>query len=133
MVCAMRKSTSAVGLPNTAEPEPFSSDRAPRRLALVAAPRKVAMPEARPETPELIGNPVALVSTPADGVPMSPPWKYASPVPDSSLSRVLSCADDVAEKNERLFVERATVAVSDRSVDASVATVTAPLREDWRR
>ena len=59
-----------VGLvPNTNAPEPVSSVIVDARLALDGTARKVATPLPRPTTPVEIGNPVALVHIPADGVP----------------------------------------------------------------
>lgn len=63
--------TNVGDVANTSDPLPVSFVTAAAKLALVGVPRKVAMPAARPVTPVEIGNPVALVSTPAEGVPMS--------------------------------------------------------------
>lgn len=61
-----------VGLvPNTANPLPVSSVIAAARLAEDGVARKVAAPVPRPDTPVLIGSPVALVKTPEAGVPKS--------------------------------------------------------------
>ena len=56
-------------VPNTRAPEPVSSVTAAARLADVGVARKVDTPVPRPDTPVLIGRPVALVSTPEVGVP----------------------------------------------------------------
>lgn len=56
---------------NTSAPEPVSSDTAAAKLALDGVAKKVATPVPKPDTPVLIGKPVALVSTAADGVPKS--------------------------------------------------------------
>jgi hypothetical protein len=54
---------------NTSEPEPVSSVTAAARLAELGVARKVATPVPRPDTPVLIGRPVALVSVADEGVP----------------------------------------------------------------
>jgi hypothetical protein len=54
---------------NTSEPEPVSSVTAAARLAELGVPRKVATPVPRPDTPVLIGRPVALVRVADEGVP----------------------------------------------------------------
>jgi hypothetical protein len=56
-------------LANTSEPVPVSSVTAAARLEELGVPKKVATPVPRPDTPVLIGRPVALVSTPEVGVP----------------------------------------------------------------
>jgi hypothetical protein len=72
--------TNALGVPNagvtkvglvakTNDPVPVSSVTAEIRLALDGVPKKVATPVPRPETPVLIGRPVALVKVPLVGVP----------------------------------------------------------------
>jgi hypothetical protein len=53
----------------TKAPDPVSSVTADARLALVGVAKNVAIPAPKPETPVLIGNPVALVKTPLEGVP----------------------------------------------------------------
>jgi hypothetical protein len=83
---------------NTAAPVPVSSVNVAARLALVGVAKKVAIPEARPLTPELIGSPVALVNVPDDGVPKTPaltkgepaeptltPKAVATPVPNAVI------------------------------------------------
>ena len=61
---------SSVGLvPNTSAPVPVSPVTALARFADDGVARNVATPVPRPETPVLIGKPVALVSTPLAGVP----------------------------------------------------------------
>ena len=75
----------------TAAPVPVSLVRAVVRLALDGVARKVATPAASPETPVLIGRPVALVKVAADGVPrfgvtkVGEVAKTATPVPVSSV------------------------------------------------
>lgn len=54
---------------NTSAPEPVSSDTAAAKFAELGVAKKVATPVPKPDTPVLIGRPVALVSTAADGVP----------------------------------------------------------------
>ena len=64
------KGAISVGvLANTRAPEPVSSVTAAARLEELGVPRKVATLAPRPDTPVLIGRPVALVSTPEVGVP----------------------------------------------------------------
>src|SRR5438067_1249679 len=54
---------------NTAKPVPVSSVIAAARLADDGVARNVATPVPNPLTPVLIGRPVALVRTAAEGVP----------------------------------------------------------------
>ena len=54
---------------NTRGPDPVSSVTADARFADDGVAKNVATPVPRPLTPVLIGNPVALVSVAADGVP----------------------------------------------------------------
>ena len=60
-------------------PVPVSSVTAPSRFELLGVARKVATPAPRPETPVLIGRPVAFVSVPPDGVPSAPPLTTNAP------------------------------------------------------
>jgi hypothetical protein len=55
---------------NTTVLVPVSLVRAAAKFALDGVAKNVATPVPRPETPVLMGNPVQLVSVPADGVPM---------------------------------------------------------------
>jgi hypothetical protein len=64
---------------NTNEPDPVSSVTAEIKLALDGVARNVATPVPRPETPVDIGNPVALVNVPLDGVPRAPPLTTNAP------------------------------------------------------
>lgn len=79
---------------NTSAPEPVSSDTAAAKLALDGVAKKVATPVPKPDTPVLIGRPVALVSTAADGVPRLGVTKTgdvantATPEPVSSVKAV---------------------------------------------
>lgn len=52
---------------------PVSLVTAAARLALLGVARNVATPVPIPDTPVLIGNPVAFVRVPLDGVPRGPP------------------------------------------------------------
>lgn len=61
--------TSVGEVANTSEPVPVSSVTAAIAFALDGVARKVATPVPRPETPVLIGRPVALVKVPLAGVP----------------------------------------------------------------
>jgi len=65
-----RAGVTSVGLvANTKAPEPVSSVTADARLAELGVARKVAMPVPRPDTPVLMGKPVALVRVALEGVP----------------------------------------------------------------
>ena len=72
--------TNALGVPkagvtkvgevaNTAAPLPVSSVKAAAKFALLGVARKVATPVPNPDTPVLIGKPVAFVKVPLVGVP----------------------------------------------------------------
>src|ERR1700678_2556972 len=61
--------TSVGDVANTAFPVPVLVVSAARRFALDGVPRKVDTPVARPETPVLIGSPVAFVRVMLAGVP----------------------------------------------------------------
>ena len=61
--------TSVGDVANTRAPEPVSSVTAAARLADEGVPRKVATLAPRPDTPVLIGRPVALVRVADEGVP----------------------------------------------------------------
>ena len=84
----------------TSEPLPVSSVTAAARLALDGVPRNVATPAPRPAIPVLTGNPVALVSVAADGVPRSGVTSDGlvantrAPVPVSSVTAARRLADD---------------------------------------
>lgn len=62
---------SAGEVPKTKAPVPVSPVTAAARLELDGVPRNVATPVPSPDTPVETGRPVALVRTPAEGVPMS--------------------------------------------------------------
>lgn len=84
--------TKAGDVAKTSAPVPVSFVTAAARFAEVGVARKVATPVPSPETPVDTGNPVALVRTPALGVPMFGVVRVgevantAAPVPVSSVS-----------------------------------------------
>ena len=95
--------TNALGVPkagvtkvgevaNTKAPVPVSSVKAAAKFALLGVARKVATPVPRPDTPVLIGKPVALVRVAEVGVPrtgvtrVGDVAKTAEPVPVSSVN-----------------------------------------------
>lgn len=61
--------TNVGDVAKTKEPDPVSSVIADTRLADDGVARNVATPVPSPDTPVEIGNPVAFVRTPDDGVP----------------------------------------------------------------
>lgn len=64
------KGVTKVGeVAKTSDPVPVSSVTAANKLAELGVAKKVATPVPKPDTPVLIGRPVALVSTAAEGVP----------------------------------------------------------------
>lgn len=70
LVGVPKMGVTSVGLvANTSEPVPVSSVTADARLAELGVARKVATLVPRPDTPVLIGRPVALVKVPLEGVP----------------------------------------------------------------
>lgn len=74
---------------NTNEPEPVSSVTADARFALDGVAKNVATPVPRPLTPVEIGNPVAFVKVPDEGVPSAPPLTTNAPaVPVFTASAV---------------------------------------------
>jgi len=88
----------------TNDPVPVSSVTAEIRFALEGVARKVATPVPRPETPVLIGKPVALVKVPLEGVPRAGVTKVGllantkAPVPVSSDTAEAKLADDGVPK-----------------------------------
>jgi hypothetical protein len=64
---------------NTFDPVPVSSVSADAKLALVGVAKNVAIPVPKPLTPVEIGNPLALVNVPDDGVPKAPPFTTTEP------------------------------------------------------
>jgi hypothetical protein len=64
------KGVTKVGeVANTLAPVPVSSVKAAAKFALLGVAKKVATPVPNPDTPVLIGKPVALVKVPLVGVP----------------------------------------------------------------
>jgi len=94
--------TNVGDVAKTKEPVPVSSVTAEIRFALDGVARKVATPVPRPETPVLIGKPVALVKVPLVGVPRMGVTRVgevantAEPVPVSSVN----AASKFAELND---------------------------------
>lgn len=88
----------------TRGPEPVSSVTAAARFADDGVARKVAMPVPNPDIPVDTGRPVAFVSTPADGVPISGVTsvgdvsRTTAPEPVTPLERL--DADGCAETTE---------------------------------
>jgi hypothetical protein len=97
--------TNVGDVAKTKEPVPVSSVTAEIRFALDGVARKVATPVPSPETPVLIGKPVALVKVPLEGVPRAGVTKVGllantkAPEPVSSLTAEAKLADEgVAKK-----------------------------------
>jgi hypothetical protein len=86
-------------LANTSAPVPVSSVIAEIKLAELGVVKNVAMPVPRPEIPDAIGRPVALVRVAEAGVPRAPPVKYSAPEPTSSDIAATKLADDGVAKN----------------------------------
>ena len=80
----------AGALLNTKTPEPVSSDTAEIKLALDGVVKKVATPVPRPDTPVLIGKPVALVKVPLDGVPRAPPLTTGAPAEPTATANAVA-------------------------------------------
>jgi hypothetical protein len=97
---------------NTKEPVPVSSVTAEIRFALEGVARKVATFVPRPETPVLIGKPVALVKTPLAGVPRAGVTKVGllantrAPDPVSSDTAEARLADDGVPKKVAIPVPK---------------------------
>lgn len=92
-------------MPNTADPDPVSSDRAVARFALEGVARNVATPVPNPAIPVLTGRPVQLVKVPEVGVPKIGVTKVGvfantfAPVPVSSVKADARLAEEgVAKK-----------------------------------
>ncbi len=64
---------------NTRAPVPVSFVTAAARFAEDGVAKNVAIPEANPLTPVLMGKPVALVKVPDEGVPSAPPLTTGAP------------------------------------------------------
>ena len=99
-VAAPRTGVTSVGdVAKTKAPEPVSFVTAAARLADEGVARNVATPEPRPDTPVLIGKPVALVSVAAEGVPRfgvvnaGELAKTKEPVPVSSVTAAARFAE----------------------------------------
>ena len=75
---------------NTNDPEPVSSETAAIKLALDGVVKKVATPVPRPDTPVLIGKPVALVSVPLEGVPKAPPFTTGAPAEPTLTAKAVA-------------------------------------------
>ena len=97
--------TSVGDVAKTAAPVPVSSVNAPRRFALEGVAKNVATLVPSPDTPVLIGKPVALVKTPLEGVPSAGVTSVgdvantAAPVPVSSVNALRRFALDGVAKN----------------------------------
>jgi hypothetical protein len=100
-----RAGVTRVGLvAKTNDPVPVSSVTAEIRLALDGVPKKVATPVPRPDTPVLIGKPVAFVKVPLVGVPRMGVTRVGEvantnePEPVSSDTAEAKLADDGVPK-----------------------------------
>jgi len=71
--------TNVGDVANTNAPEPVSSVTALAKLAEVGVAKNVATPVPKPDTPVLMGKPVAFVKVPLDGVPKAPPFTTTAP------------------------------------------------------
>ena len=115
---------------NTAEPVPVSSVKAESKFALDGVARKVATPVPNPETPVLIGKPVAFVKVPEDGVPNAGVTnvglvaKTKAPVPVSSVTAEIRFALEGVAKNVATPVPKPLTPVP---IGRPVALVKVPL------
>lgn len=75
---------------NTKGPDPVSSVTADARFADDGVAKNVATPVPRPLTPVLIGNPVAFVRVPDDGVPSAPPLTTKAPADPTLTPRAVA-------------------------------------------
>ena len=97
---------------NTFAPVPVSSVKAAAKLALVGVAKNVATPVASPDTPVLIGKPVALVNVALDGVPKAGVTSVGlvantnDPVPVSSVTAAARFALDGVAKNVAIPVPK---------------------------
>ena len=102
---------------NTFAPVPVSSVKAAAKLALVGVAKNVATPVARPDTPVLIGKPVAFVKVALDGVPKAGVTnvglvaKTNDPVPVSSVTADARFALDGVAKNVAIPVPKPEIPV----------------------
>jgi hypothetical protein len=91
--------TNVGDVAKTKEPVPVSSVTAEIKFALEGVARKVATPVPRPETPVLIGKPVALVKVPLEGVPRAGVTRVGllantkAPLPVSSVTAEAKLAE----------------------------------------
>ena len=74
----------------TRGPDPVSSVTADARFADDGVAKNVATPVPRPLTPVPIGNPVALVRVPDDGVPNAPPLTTKAPADPTLTPRAVA-------------------------------------------
>jgi len=75
---------------NTNDPDPVLSVTADARFADDGVAKNVAIPVPRPLTPVLIGNPVAFVRVPDDGVPSAPPLITKAPAEPTLTPRAVA-------------------------------------------
>lgn len=75
---------------NTRGPDPVSSVTADARFADDGVAKNVATPVPRPLTPVPIGNPVAFVRVPDDGVPNAPPLTTKAPADPTLTPRAVA-------------------------------------------
>jgi hypothetical protein len=104
-------------VPKTSNPEPVSSVTADAKLADDGVARNVATPVPSPETPVVMGRPVALVNVPDVGVPRIGLTNVGvlantnAPVPVSSEITPASWEDVVAANCAKVLVVRATLII----------------------
>src|SRR5574343_211233 len=97
--------TNVGDVAKTSAPLPVSSVTVVARLALDGVPRNAATPVPRPETPVLIGRPVALVNVPEAGVPSAGVTSVgevantSAPDPVSPVTAAARLADEGVAKN----------------------------------
>jgi hypothetical protein len=97
---------------NTRAPLPVSSVTAAARFTEDGVARNVATFVPKPETPVLIGRPVALVRTPEEGVPKAGVTRVGevantrAPLPVSSVTAAARFSEDGVPKNVATFVPK---------------------------
>lgn len=102
---------------NTKEPVPVSVVTAAAKLALVGVARNVATPVPSPETPVLIGSPVAFVSVADEGVPSAGVTNVglvantSAPEPVSSVTAAAKLALEGVPRNVATPVPRLVIPV----------------------
>ena len=113
---------SAGALLNTKTPEPVSSDTTEIKLALDGVVKKVATPVPRPDTPVLIGKPVALVNVPLEGVPKAPPFTTGAPADPTATAKAV--ATPVPKPDTPVLIGKpvALVSVADEGVPKAGVT-----------